>query len=425
MATTITRRSAKRGLKAQKMFESVKGFTNAVSLEMKANGIESEYFADIYIGYLADKMKLQKAEGEDIKSLDKRADDLAAAEFEKKLQSEEGRAELEQSEVFKTLADAEKMYSVFRASLPCFTSESGKFNFAKKKIIAYSAEELTKEEKAEFEAKETWHKVVVMNQEGSEGLYFTSLAFSPESLAEGLKNIIKQRRDFLKEEKEAAKYWTNANGDICALVPIDKANYKDLARAVSGTLQEAAAAIIRRHAEEAEAASNAKKAAAAAAAFLNTAAPEKLAKLADIAAAVAKQKEEKKYNKKAKESAKKQTNGILKYMKDNGDAAANYYGRLSDEADKAADKAAAEGDAKAEAEGRAKAAELFDNEKAARNLLADAVFLSELILNEETAAAELKKKAESLAKRIAAAKEAAAKQEAAAKAEESAADAAA
>lgn len=405
--TTITRRSAKRGQKAQKRFESVKGFTTFAALDIEKFGINSEYFADIYIGYLADKMKLQKAEGEDVKSLDKRADDLAAAEFEKKMQSEEGRTELEQSEVFKTLADANKMYSVFRASLPCFTSESGKFNFAKKKIIAYSAEELTKEEKAEFEAKETWHKVAVMNQEGHEVLYYTSLAYSPESLAEGLNNTIRQRRDFLKEEKEAAKYWTNANGDICALVPIDKANYKDLARAVSGTLQEAAAAIIRRHAEEAEAAANAKKAAEAAAAFLNTAAPEKLAKLADIAAAVAKQKEEKKYNKKAKESAKKQTNGILKYMKDNGEAAANYYGRLSDEADKAADKAAAEGDTKAEAEGRAKAAELFDNEKAARNLLADAVFLSELILNEETAAAELKKKAESLAKRIAAAKEAA------------------
>lgn len=403
----ITRRSAKRGAKAQKRFESVKGFTTFAALDIKEFGINSEYFADIFIGYLADKMKLQKAEGEDIKSLDKRADDLAAAEFEKKLQSEEGRAELEQSEVFKTLADANKMYSVFRASLPCFTSESGKFNFAKKKIIAYSAEELTKEEKAEFEAKETWHKVAVMNQEGREVLYYTSLAYSPESLAEGLNNTIRQRRDFLKEEKEAAKYWTNANGDICALIPIDKANYKDLARAVSGTLQEAAAAIIRRHAEEAEAAANAKKAAEAAAAFLNQAAPEKLAKLADIAAAVAKQKEEKKYNKKAKESAKKQTNGILKYMKDNGEAAANYFGRLSDAADKAADKAAAEGDAKAEAEGRAKAAELFDNEKAARNLLADAVFLSELILNEETAAAELKKKAESLAKRIAAAKEAA------------------
>lgn len=400
----ITRRSAKRGQKAQKRFESVKGFTTFAALDIEKFGINSEYFADIYIGYLADKMKLQKAEGEDVKSLDKRADDLAAAEFEKKMQSEEGRAELEQSEVFKTLADANKMYSVFRASLPCFTSESGKFNFAKKKIIAYSAEELTKEEKVEFEAKETWHKVAVMNQEGHEVLYYTSLAYSPESLAEGLNNTIRQRRDFLKEEKEAAKYWTNANGDICALVPIDKANYKDLARAVSGTLQEAAAAIIRRHAEEAEAAANAKKAAEAAAAFLNTAAPEKLAKLADIAAAVANQKEAKKYNKKAKESAKKQTNGLLKYMKDNGEAAANYYGRLSDEADKAADKAAAEGDAKAEAEGRAKAAELFDNEKAARNLLADAVFLSELIWNEETAAAELKKKAESLAKRIAAAK---------------------
>lgn len=417
---TITRRSAKRGAKAQKMFESVKGFTTAVSLEMKANGIESEYFADIYIGYLADKMKLQKAEGEDIKSLDKRADDLAAAEFDKKMQSEEGRAELEQSEVFKTLSDANKMYSVFRASLPCFTSESGKFNFAKKKIIAYSAEELTKEEKAEFEAKETWHKVAVPNQEGREVLYYTSLAYSPESLAEGLNNTIRQRRDFLKEEKEAAKYWTNANGDICALVPIDKANYKDLARAVSGTLQEAAAAIIRRHAEEAEAAANAKKAAEAAAAFLNQAAPEKLAKLADIAAAVAKQKEEKKYNKKAKESAKKQTNGILKYMKDNGEAAANYYKRIAEETREVLDKKAVEYDnakeAKAanfeevKAEYKKIEKEYFaanEGKTKAAQFTAAAELLAEMILNEETAAADLKAKAAEFAKKEAAEKAAA------------------
>lgn len=396
--TTITRRSAKRGAKAQKRFESVKGFTTFAALDIKEFGINSEYFADIYIGYLADKMKLQKAEGEDIKSLDKRADDLAAAEFEKKLQSEEGRAELEQSEVFKTLSDANKMYSVFRASLPCFTSESGQFNFAKKKIIAYSAEELAKEEKAEFEAKETWHKVAVPNQEGREVLYYTSLAYSPESLAEGLNNTIRQRRDFLKEEKEAAKYWTNANGDICALVPIDKANYKDLARAVSGTLQEAAAAIIRRHAEEAEAAANAKKAAEAAAAFLNQAAPEKLAKLADIAAAVANQKEAKKYNKKAKESAKKQTNGILKYMKDNGEAAANYYKRIAEEAKK-----------KNKETGEKTAFQAFvTNEAEARRAVAAAELLAEMILNEETSAADLKAKAAEFAKKEAAAEKAAA-----------------
>lgn len=384
MATT--RRSAKRGAKAQKMFESVKGFTNAVSLEMKANGIESEYFAEIYIGYLADKMKLQKAEGEDIKSLDKRADDLAAAEFEKKLQSEEGRAELEQSEVFKTLSDANKMYLVFRASLPCFTSESGKFNFAKKKIIAYSAEELTKEEKAVFEAKETWHKVAVMNQEGREVLYFTSLAYSPEYLAEGLKTTIRQRRDFLKEEKETAKFWTNANGDICALVPIDKANFKDLARAVSGTLQEAAAAIIRRHAEAAEAAANQAKAEKAAAAFLESAAPEKLAKLAETAAAVAKMKEEGKYNAKAKKSVQKNTNGILKYMKDNGEAAAAFYA-----------KRAAEFSAKFEAEGAAadltRRSYAETKEAEARRHAAAAESLAALILAEETTAAALKEAA--------------------------------
>lgn len=377
MATT--RRSAKRGAKAQKMFESVKGFTNAVSLEMKANGINSEYFADVYIGYLADKMKLQKAEGEDIKSLDKRADNLAEAEFLAKMKSEEGREELKQSEVFKTLCDAEKMYSVFRAALPCFTSESGKFNFAKKKIIAFSAEELTKEEKAVFEAKETWHKIAVINQEGREVLYYTSLAYSPEDLAKGLNVTIRQRRDFLKEEKETAKYWTNVGGSICTLIPIDKANYKDLARALSGTLQEAAAAIIRRHAEEAEAAANLEKAEKAAAAFLESAAPEKLAKLAETAAAVAKMKAEGKYNAKAKKSVQKNTNGLLKYMKDNGEAAAAFF---------------AKADAKSIEGGETKRAAMYSAaETKARRHAAAAESLAALILAEETTAAALKEAA--------------------------------
>lgn len=381
----ITRRSAKRGAKAQKMFESVKGFTNAVSLEMKANGINSEYFADIYIGYLADKMKLQKAEGEDIKSLDKRADNLAEAEFMAKMKSEEGREELAQSEVFKTLSDAEKMYSVFRAALPCFT-ESGKFNFAKRKIIAFAAEDLTKEEKNAFEVKETWHKIAVTNQEGREVLYYTSLAYSPEDLAEGLNTTIRQRRDFLKEEKETAKYWTNVYGDICALVPIDKANYKDLARALSGTLQAEAAAIIRRHAEEAEAAANLEKAEKAAAAFLESAAPEKLAKLAEAAAAVAKMKEEGKYNAKAKKSVQKNTNGLLKYMKDNGEAAAAFFA-----------KRAAEFSAKFESEGAAadltRRSYAETKEAEARRHAAAAESLAALILAEETTAAALKEAA--------------------------------
>lgn len=382
---TMTRRSAKRGAKAQKMFESVKGFANAVSLEMKANGLNSEYLADIYIGYLADTLKLQRAEGEDIKSLDKRADDMATAKFNALLSTKEGREELEQSEVFKTLSDSDKIYKVFRATLPCYT-EGGAFNFAKKKCIAFVAEQFTKAEAAEFEAKETWHKIAVTNEEGREVVYFAPLAYSPEDLAEGLKATRKQRRAFLKKEEETAKYWRDAEGDIFGLVSLDKANYKDLARAVSGSLQEAAAAIIRRHAEEAEAAANLEKAEKAAAAFLESAAPEKLAKLAETAAAVAKMKEEGKYNTKAKKSVQKNTNGLLKFMKDNGEAAAAFFA-----------KRAAEFSAKFEAEGAAadltRRSYAETKEAEARRHAAAAESLAALILAEETTAAALKEAA--------------------------------
>lgn len=417
--TTMKRRSAKRGAMAQQNFESVKGFCKNVALNIQADGINSEYFANVYIGFLADSSGLKKAEGENIATFDGRADKMAADKFAAMLESEEGRAALQNSAVFATMANKEAMYKVFRESLPCYT-EGGKFSFAKPKNIAVRVSDLTAEERAEYDKKTNVTKTAIFI-DGNDIEYYCAAAYAA-NIEEELQTMYKSRRAFLAEEKEQTKAFFKANGRyIYTLAAINKGTFKEFAPALSVSLQEEAAAIRRRRAKAAEESRKAAEAAEAAALFLNTEAAAKLADLAKIAEGMAAAKDANTYGRKAAEAAARRANGILKAIQGKGEAAKAYYLNLAEESAKAKaaafDKAeAAEANATAaaaasnpetaeeshkaareynEAAKAAEAAEISAEANAAQctRHLAAAALLCQRITNEETAAADLRRAA--------------------------------
>ena len=344
---TIKRRSAKRGQKAQQNFESVKNFCKLVSLEIQAEGIESEYFADVFIGYLADSSGLKKADGESMATFDARADKLAADKFAAMKESEEGRANLQDSAVFVTMSNKEAMYKVFRESLPCYT-DGGKFTFAKPKCVAYRVADLTAEELKELEAKNSFQRVAVF-VEGKDIEYICRAGYAA-NIESDLSEIYKSRRAFLAEEKEQTKAYFKANGRyIYTLESANKGTFKEFAPALSVSLQEEAAAIRRRRAAEAEAARKYEKLAAEAAAFVEKEGREKLADLAAVVVKIAAAIESGAYNAKAKAANNNRIEGLIKTITTKAEAARAFY-------QEAAEAAAAKKEAAAENEAAALAA---------------------------------------------------------------------
>lgn len=321
---TTTRRAANRGQMAQKRLESVKGFAQSVSNEIAVNGVESKYFADVFIGYLADILRLQKADNEKAADVDKRADKMAADKFTEMMADDEQRAKIAESLIFKTMQSANEIYKIFRASLPCYTDAIGGFNFAKTKRIALNVDKLTSEQKAEIERKDNLHKIAV-TIDGVETAYYCGIEYDAAEIESYLSVKRKQRRAFLKEEKEQSRAWLNNSDDILTLVAIDKANYKDLAKTLSAAMQQDNAAIIRKRADDAEKANKAEKAKAKADNFLNNAAAAKLADLAEIAEKVAKAKADGKMNSKARKSAEKKANGLASAIISAAEIAADIY----------------------------------------------------------------------------------------------------
>ena len=321
---TTTRRAANRGQMAQKRFESVKGFAQSVSNEIAVNGIDSKYFADVYIGYLADALRLQKADNEKAADVDKRADKMAADKFAAMMADDEQRAKMAESLIYKTMQSADEIYKIFRASLPCYTDGVGRFNFAKVKRIAICAANLTTEQKAEIESKDNWHKVTI-SVDGTETAYFCGIEYDAAEIESYFSAKRKQRRAFLKDEKEQARAWLNNNDDIITMVAIDKANYKDLARTLSAAMQQDNAAIIRRNADAAEKANKAAKAKEKADIFVATIGDKKIADLAAIAEKVQKAVTDNKYNNKARKSAESKANNLASSITTAAEIAAEIY----------------------------------------------------------------------------------------------------
>lgn len=400
--TTMKRRSAKRGAMAQQNFESVKSFCKLVALAIQAEGINSEYFSDVYIGYLADSSGLKKADGENLAAFDLRADKMAADKFNAMKESEEGRAKLEESAVFATMANKEAMYKVFRESLPCYT-EGGKFSFAKPKCIAYRVTDLSDEDIKELESKNTFQRIAVF-VEGKDVEYICRNLYA-SNIENDLIETYRSRRAFLAEEKEQTKAYFKANGRfIYTLESANKGTFKTFAPALSVSLQDEAAAIRRRRAADAEAARKAEKAAAEAAAFIEKEGREKLADLAAVIVKIAAAVESDEYNAKAKASVTNKIEGIIKAIRTKGEAVRAYYQEAAEAA--AAKKEAAEADAKAAAPDSAAAEELKKaaalhaeaeaaadaKDKEARQIMAAAELFG-LKLKAEATAAELRKAA--------------------------------
>lgn len=320
---TMKRRSAKRGAKAQQQLDSVKGFCKNVALNLQADGINSYYFAEVYIGFLGDSSGLKKADGESMADFDTRADSMAESKFYSLLESEEGRAVLLNSEVFHTMVDAQRMYKVFRESLPCF-SEGGRFSFAKPKCIAYRVSDLTAEELKDLEAKNTFQRVAIFT-EGKDIEYICRAAYAA-NIESDLVETYKSRRAFLKEEKEQTKSYFVSNGAyIFTLESADKGTFKTFAPALSVSLQEEAAAIRRQRAKAAEETRKHDKAAAEAVAFIEKEGREKLGDLAAVVVKIAAAIESGAYNGKAKAANENKIKGLINAITTKAEAARAFY----------------------------------------------------------------------------------------------------